>query len=51
MKLEIESTVGGTLRVLSPWERMKANGKALMPDEKGIVCVETHAGEMVILTR
>ena len=51
VKLEIESTVGGTLRVLSPWERMKANGKALMPDEKGIVCVETHAGEMVILTR
>lgn len=51
VKLEIESTVGGKLRVVSPWETIKANGKELRPDEKGIVSIDTKAGEAVIFTR
>jgi len=43
--LEIVSTVGGTLRVLSPWQTVKANGSVLTPDEKGIVEMKTKAGE------
>jgi hypothetical protein len=50
VKLDIESTVGGTLRVLSPWNPIKANGKPLAADEKGIVSIETEAGEVVVLT-
>jgi len=49
-KLQIESTVGGTLRVLSPWKEIKANGKTLAFDEKGIISLETKAGETVFLT-
>ena len=45
--LEITSTVGGTLRLVSPWEGIEANGKALAADERGIVRVETGAGDVL----
>lgn len=51
VKIQIESTVRGMLKVLSPWKGIKANGKALVPDVKGIVSIETKAGEIVVLTR
>jgi hypothetical protein len=50
VKLQVESTVDGMLRVLSPWREINANGKALALDEKGIVSIETRAGEIVVLT-
>jgi len=48
VKLEIVSTVGGKLRVVSPWKTIKANGEKLIPDEKGIVSIETKKGENVV---
>ncbi len=45
VRLEITSTVGGTLRLVSPWKTIQVNGKALTPDEQGIVSAETEAGE------
>lgn len=50
VKLQIESPVDGMLRVLSPWKEINANGKALAFDNKGIVGIETRAGEIVVLT-
>jgi hypothetical protein len=51
VKLDIESTVGGTLRIVSPWKTIKANGKELTPDEKGIVSIETTKGEDLTFRR
>ena len=48
VKLEIVSTVGGKLRVVSPWKTIKANGEKLIPDEKGIVSIETKKGKKVV---
>jgi hypothetical protein len=50
VRIQVESTVGGMLKVLSPWKEIKANGKPLMPDDKEIVRIETGAGEIVGLT-
>ena len=47
VRLEIMSTVGGTLRLLSPWEGIAAGGKVLTADERGIVTIETEVGEVV----
>jgi alpha-L-fucosidase 2 len=44
-KLEITSTVGGKLRLLSPWPGIAANGHILQPDSRGIVEVSTNPGE------
>lgn len=50
VKIQINSTVGGMMNVLSPWKEIKANGKPLTPDENGIINIETGAGEIVSLT-
>ncbi len=47
VRLEVTSTVGGTLRLLSPWEGITAGGKVITPDERGIVTIETEAGEVI----
>jgi hypothetical protein len=43
-KLEITATVGGKLRLLSPWLAIKVNEKALKTDERGIAEMETQPG-------
>ena len=48
--IRIQSTVGGTLRVVSPWKVIKANGNPQKPDAKGIIRIKTRPGEMVVLT-
>ncbi len=45
VRLKITSTVGGTLRVMSPWKTIQVNGKALTPKQQGIVSVRTVAGQ------
>jgi len=47
VNVEIESTAGGTLRVLSPWKTIKANGEEITPDEKGIASIETKKGDKI----
>jgi hypothetical protein len=48
-RLEITSTVGGRLQLVSPWAGVKvkrAGGEAaLRPDARGIVALDTQAGE------
>lgn len=48
--VRIQSTVGGSLRVVSPWKRIKANGNPQKTDKEGIIRIETQPGETVILT-
>jgi hypothetical protein len=49
--LEIESTVGGKFRLLSPWPtiKVKVNGKEerIKPDDRGIVEIATASGDML----
>ena len=49
-RLEITSTVGGRLRVLSPWRAAQANGRALTANANGVLEIKTEAGEQVVLT-
>lgn len=49
--IKIQSTVGGTLRIVSPWGTIKANGKALTPNKKGIIEIATKKGDVVTLVR
>jgi len=49
-RVEITATVGGTLRLLSPWpaitvRRGNAQPEALQPDARGVVTVEASSGE------
>ena len=48
--VRIQSTVGGTLRVLSPWKMIKANGNPQKIDEDRIIRIETRPGQMVVMT-
>jgi hypothetical protein len=50
VRIHVESTGGGMQKLLSPWKEIKANGKPLTPDDKGIVRIEIGAGEIVVLT-
>ena len=50
-QLEIVSTVGGKLQLLSPWKEIKANEKALKIDEQGLITVMTNPGETVVFTK
>ena len=50
VKLEIESTAGGTLTVLSPWKTVKVNGRTITLDEKGVVRIETRKGDRIRLS-
>jgi hypothetical protein len=52
VKLQITSTVGGTLRLLSPWKEVRVGRSpgrpatvALKPDARGVVEVDTRPGE------
>ena len=47
VKLQIESTAGGTLRLLSPWPRIKADGKPLEADQRGVVEIRTNRGTRI----
>ncbi|KKK84074.1 hypothetical protein LCGC14_2787000, partial [marine sediment metagenome] len=47
VRLEITSTVGGTLRLVSPWKTIQVNGQAIVPNKQGIVSIKTEAGETV----
>ncbi len=50
-KLAITSTVGGTLRVVSPWPAVSVNGRSLEPDARGIVAIDTRpADELTFAT-
>jgi hypothetical protein len=53
--LEIETTVSGTLRLLSPWSRISvktgARVRRLQPDARGVVTLATEAGEKLVLAR
>ena len=41
----VESTVGGRLRLLSPWKTIRVNGKQVPPGADGIVEIDTKANE------
>jgi len=53
--IEVESTVGGTLRLVSPWKtivvRSSVGGRTrdMTPDAQGIVEITTRAGDSLIL--
>ena len=49
-RLEIDSTVGGTLRILSPWPTLRVKNAAgqttdIKPGRQGIAALETSPGE------
>ena len=44
IQLDVTSTAGGELRLLSPWPVVQANGKTLRPDTLGIISLSTRAG-------
>ena len=46
--LVVESTVGGTLHVLNPWDRgIQLDGKTLEPDERGVVRLQTEPSQVL----
>ncbi len=51
--IEIQSTAGGTLRILCPWESVDVTQGSrhlpLKPDTQGIVTLDTKTGDMVLL--
>jgi len=47
-KLEVVSTAGGELRLVSPWPQVAVNGRALEADAQGIVTVSTTPGERLV---
>lgn len=47
-RLEITSTVGGKLRLVSPWPAIAVNGRRLEPDGRGVVEVDTAAGDRLV---
>jgi hypothetical protein len=49
-KLEITSTVGGKLRLVSPWLAIAVDGRKLTPDSRGIVEFATSPGERLTFT-
>jgi hypothetical protein len=49
VKLEVTSTVGGSLRIVSPWAALRVHERLLQPDARGIVQIETVAGERLVL--
>lgn len=48
VQLKIESTVGGTLRLKSPWKGLTVNGKILEPAPDGLVERAAAAGETLL---
>lgn len=50
-RLEITSTVGGKLRLVSPWSAIAVEGRQLKPDGRGIVEVDTSPGQRLVFIR
>ncbi len=50
VKVEVRSTAGGTLRLLSPWRATRANGTRLVPGDRGVVEIRTARGDELVLT-
>jgi hypothetical protein len=48
VRLEIESTVGGKLQLVSPWKTITADGKVLQQNGQGLVSLDTRKGETLI---
>jgi alpha-L-fucosidase 2 len=54
VRIDIESTVGGSLRMVSPWKRIsfsysgQTSRRSLAPDAQGIVAVSTRQGDHLI---
>jgi hypothetical protein len=48
-RLEIVSTVGGTLQIVNPWPQVRVSDRVLEPDARGVVRTETVAGERLSL--
>ena len=45
VRLEVTSTVGGKLQLVSPWETITVNGKVLRQNGQGLVALDTRKGE------
>jgi len=50
VKLEIESTIGGKLQLVSPWETIRVRDTILKPDDGGMVTLDTRQGEMLVFS-
>ncbi|MDP6544293.1 MAG: hypothetical protein QGH60_09900 [Phycisphaerae bacterium] len=48
VKLEIVAPNGGKLQLLSPWKTIKANGKVLVQDKRGMVTLDTQKNERLV---
>ena len=49
-KLQVVSSAGGKLQLLSPWKTITANGRILAQYKNGIVSMKTRKGEKVVFT-
>ncbi len=47
---QVESLYGRELQLLSPWETIYANGKALTADKNGLVTLKPKKGEVITFT-
>ena len=50
VKLEVVSTAGGTLRLLSPWKTIRANSRDLVQDKDGMVTLDTRGDERLVFS-
>ncbi len=48
VKLEITSTVGGRLQLVSPWETIRRGGEVLEQDAHGLITLDTKKGETLV---
>lgn len=48
-RVEITSTAGGKLRLVSPWSETLVNGKAVKADARGVIECDTGRNEVLIL--
>lgn len=54
LRVEIQSTAGGTLRLAVPWKhvdvRCGSERRSMAPGEKGVIAVDTNPGDVLILS-
>ncbi len=54
LHIEVQSTAGGTLRLAAPWKQVNvrcgSERRSVVPDEKGLIAVDTERGDVVILS-
>ena len=48
VKLEITSTVGGKLQLVSPWETIRRGGEVLEQGVHGLITLDTQKGETLV---